>query len=73
MIDPHRAAPPEHVLSVTVIGRSLPTADAYATAAFAMGADAAAWCATLEDHDSMVITDEPRVVMTAGFERHRVR
>jgi thiamine biosynthesis lipoprotein len=73
IVDLYRAAPPEHVLSVTVIGRSLPTADAYATAAFAMGGDAPAWCATLEDHDAMVITDEPRVIMTAGFERHRVR
>ncbi|HEY5198992.1 MAG TPA: FAD:protein FMN transferase [Solirubrobacteraceae bacterium] len=73
VIDPHRRAPPEHVLSVTVIGRSLPTADAYATAAFAMGAGAAAWCAGLEGYESMVITEDERVVTTAGFDRHRVR
>jgi FAD:protein FMN transferase len=73
VIDPHRGRPPEHVLSVTVIGRSLPSADAYATAAFAMGPDAAAWCAGLDGYDSMVITDDERVVTTAGFDRHRVQ
>jgi thiamine biosynthesis lipoprotein len=73
VLDPHTGRPPAGVLSVTITGSELATADAYATAAFAMGGDAPAWCATLEDHDAMVITDEPRVIMTAGFERHRVR
>ena len=37
-----RAAPPEGVLSVTITGPVLGTADAYATAAFAMGTERAA-------------------------------
>jgi FAD:protein FMN transferase len=73
VVDPHTGVPPDHVLSVTVIGPSLATADAYATAAFAMGRDAAGWCAGLDGYDAMVITDEPRVLTTAGFERHRLR
>jgi thiamine biosynthesis lipoprotein len=73
IVDPHRGSPPEHVLSVTVIGPSLPSADVYATAAFAMGRDAAAWCATLSGYDAMVITDDLRVLSTGGFERHRMR
>ncbi len=73
VIDPHRGSPPEHILSVTIIGPSLPTADAYATAAFAMGRGAADWCQRLAGHEAMVITDEPQVITTAGFERHRVR
>ncbi len=39
VLDPHTGAPPEGVLSVTVTGPVLGTADAYATAAFAMGTD----------------------------------
>ena len=35
--DPHMGRAPDGVLSVTVVGRDLATADAYATAAYAMG------------------------------------
>src|SRR2546430_1750405 len=35
--EPHSATTPGALASVTVIGRELATADAYATAAFAMG------------------------------------
>ena len=38
IVDPHTGRPPRGVLSVTVLGPELATADAYATAAFAMGA-----------------------------------
>jgi thiamine biosynthesis lipoprotein len=72
IVDPHRRLPPEGVLSVTVIGPSLAKADAYATAAFAMGPRAAEWCSTLAGYDAMVVTDESRVLTTAGFDRHRV-
>jgi thiamine biosynthesis lipoprotein len=73
IIDPHRGLPPEGVLSVTMVGPSLATADAYATAAFAMGRGAAAWCATRAGYDAMVITDDQRVLTTTGFARHRVQ
>ena len=38
VLDPHTRRPPDGVLSVTITGPELATADAYATAAFAMGA-----------------------------------
>jgi FAD:protein FMN transferase len=70
--DPHTGRAPEGLLSVTVVGPDLATADAYATAAFAMGADGPAWTATLAGYDAMCITADRRVLSTPGFARHRV-
>jgi len=39
--NPHTGRPPAGVLSVTIVGPELATADAYATAAFAMGPEEA--------------------------------
>ena len=72
IIDPHTGRPPSGLLSVTVVGPDLATADAYATAAFAMGADGPAWTATLVGYDALCITSDRRVLMTPGFARHRV-
>jgi thiamine biosynthesis lipoprotein len=71
ILDPHTGAPPEGLLSVTIVGADLATADAYATAAFAMGAAGAAWTATLEGYDALCITSDHRVLSTPGFARHR--
>jgi thiamine biosynthesis lipoprotein len=70
IINPHSNAPPEGLLSVTVIGPDLATADAYATAAFAMGHHAGGWCTRQVDYDFMLITDDETVLSTAGFTRH---
>ena len=59
-------------VSVTVVGPDLATADAYATTAFAMGADGPAWTASLAGYDAMCITSDHRVLSTPGFARHRV-
>jgi FAD:protein FMN transferase len=72
ILDPHTGRPATGLRSVTVVGPDLGTADAYATAAFAMGADGPAWTATLDGYDAMCITDERQVLSTAGFDRHRV-
>jgi thiamine biosynthesis lipoprotein len=72
IVDPHTGARPAGLLSVTVVGPDLATADAAATAAFAMGADGPAWTTTLAGYDAMCITSEHRVVSTPGFARHRV-
>ena len=72
VIDPHSGRPPEGLLSVTVVGPDLATADAYATAAFAMGADGPAWAATLTGYDAMCVTRDHQVLSTPGFARHRV-
>jgi thiamine biosynthesis lipoprotein len=72
IIDPHTGRPPAGLLSVTIVGPDLGTADAYATAAFAMGVAGPAWTTTLSGYDAMCITDDHRVLSTPGFARHRV-
>jgi thiamine biosynthesis lipoprotein len=72
IVDPHTGRPPTGLLSVTIVGPDLALADAYATAAFAMGADGPAWTTTLAGYDAMCITSDHRVLSTPGFARHRV-
>ncbi|HKC29888.1 MAG TPA: FAD:protein FMN transferase, partial [Jatrophihabitans sp.] len=43
IVDPHTGATPSAFTSITVVGARLAELDAYATAAFAMGADALPW------------------------------
>jgi thiamine biosynthesis lipoprotein len=69
--DPHTGTSPDELLSVTVVGPSLAKADAYATAAFAMGRASLAWIATLSDYAACVITAERRLVWTEGFARFK--
>jgi thiamine biosynthesis lipoprotein len=45
IVDPHTGRPARDLLSVTVTGPELPTADAYATALFASGSAEADWLA----------------------------
>jgi thiamine biosynthesis lipoprotein len=71
ILDPHTGGPPSGLLSVTLVGPDLATADAYATAAFAMGEDGPAWAASLTGYDAMCITADHRVLLTPGFARHR--
>jgi thiamine biosynthesis lipoprotein len=68
VFDPHTHRPPEGILSVTITGPELATADAYATAAFAMGAERAThWTARLRGHEAMTILADGRVLSTPGF------
>jgi thiamine biosynthesis lipoprotein len=67
VIDPRSGRPPAGVLSVTVAGPDLGIADAYATAAFAMGRDGPAWTASLGDYHAMTILAEGRVLSTPGM------
>jgi thiamine biosynthesis lipoprotein len=69
VVDPHTGAPPRGVLSVTVVGPDLATADAYATAAFAMGAAGPDWTRGLGPYEAMTITDDGRVLSTQSFPR----
>jgi thiamine biosynthesis lipoprotein len=70
--DPHTRRAPTGVLSVTVVGPSLAEADAFATAAYAMGRAALAWIATLPGYAGCLITAERRLVWTPEFERYKV-
>lgn len=71
--DPHTGEPPHGLLSVTVCGPDLGTADALSTAVFAMGragADwtgSADWSESLKDYQAMIIVDEDLVLSTPGF------
>lgn len=70
IVDPRTGRPARGVLSVTIVGPDLGTADAYATAAFAMGARGPAWTARLEGYGAMTILPGDRVLSTARFLRH---
>jgi thiamine biosynthesis lipoprotein len=67
VLDPHTGRPPAGVLSVTIVGPELATADAYATAAFAMGEAGPEWTATLGLYEAMTILADGRVLLTHGF------
>jgi FAD:protein FMN transferase len=68
VVDPHTGRPPEGILSVTVTGPDLATADAYATAAFAMGAVLAQhWTARLRGYEALTILADGRVLSTPRF------
>ena len=69
VLDPHTGRPPAGVLSVTITGPDLATADAYATAAFAMGAAGPAWTARLQGYEALTILADHRVLSTPGFPR----
>ena len=71
--DPFTGHAPTAVLSVTIVGPSLTYADAYATAAFAMGPTGLAWVAGLPGYEGCSITADPdgsngRLAWTPGFE-----
>jgi len=69
VLDPHTRQPPAGLLSVTIVGPDLATADAYATAAFAMGERAPYWTAQLHGYEAMTILADHTVLATAGFPR----
>jgi thiamine biosynthesis lipoprotein len=58
VINPRTGAPADQMQSVTVIGRDLGPADAYATAAVAMDRAGLAWLAGLKDYEcAVMLTD----------------
>ena len=69
VLDPHTRRPAAGALSVTVLGPRLGIADAYATAAFAMGEAGPAWTAGLRPYEAMTILPRRRVLATRGFPR----
>lgn len=65
--DPHTGSPPSGLLSATVTGPDLATADAYATAAFAMGEGAVSWITRIYGYEAMLITAGRQVLSTNRF------
>ena len=69
VLDPVGGGPARGALSVTVIGRSLGSVDAYATAAFAMGRRGPEWTARLRGCEAMTVLDDGEVLSTQGWLR----
>jgi thiamine biosynthesis lipoprotein len=67
LLDPRTGATVTGVLSVTVVGPDLGTADAYSTAAFALGSDGPRWTLGLEGYEALTILADERVLSTPGF------
>ena len=67
VIDPFTGTPARGLRSVTVTGPDLGDADAYATAAVAMGVAGIDWLATLTGYSSAVVTDDGRFFTSPGF------
>ncbi len=67
IVDPHTGRPAAGVLSVSVVGPDLGLADAYATAAFAMGPAGPEWTATLGEYGAMTIMADETVLFTSAF------
>ena len=69
VVNPRTSRPADALASVTVVGPDLTFADAYATAALAMGLDAPEWLSTLPEHEAYVIDAGGHVWWTGGFPR----
>ena len=67
VLDPHSRQPPRGALSVTIVGPVLATADAYATAAFAMGEAGPDWTLGLDGYEAMTILAGPSRAHDAGI------
>ena len=67
IVDATTGATAQTAVSVTVVGPDLGLADAYSTAAFALGADGPAWVAGISGYESFTIWTEGGVTATGGF------
>jgi thiamine biosynthesis lipoprotein len=73
VLDPRTGLPATGLASVTVVGPDLAIADAYATAAVALGPGVGMhWLTTRVGYEGMAITDDRAVLLTPGFDRYRV-
>jgi thiamine biosynthesis lipoprotein len=67
VIDPHTGEKPAALRSVTVVGRNLAIADAYATAAIAMGPRALTWLAQLDGYEAGLVTQDRACYRSDGL------
>ncbi|WP_442877550.1 FAD:protein FMN transferase [Dactylosporangium sp. AC04546] len=67
VLNPFTGAPATALRSVTVVGPELGTADAYATAALAMGTRGLDWLANLPGHECAVVTEEGQAMRSANL------
>ncbi|MFI0819351.1 FAD:protein FMN transferase [Streptomyces sp. NPDC021098] len=67
ILDPHAGEPADALASLTLTGHGLTLTDAYATAAFAMGAGARTWAGALDGYEALGITATGETWHTPGF------
>jgi thiamine biosynthesis lipoprotein len=67
IVNPRTGRPATALSSVTVAGPNLTWADAYATAAFAMGEQAFGWLCSLDQYESLIIAADGTRRHTPGF------
>jgi thiamine biosynthesis lipoprotein len=70
--NPLTGQPPTGYASATVTGPSLTYADAYATAAFAMGRPATDWVRAVDGYDAMLVTGDGAMSASPGWHGHVV-
>jgi thiamine biosynthesis lipoprotein len=64
ILDPFTGAAADQVLSATVVGADIVDADAYATAAVAMGPAAIGWLQTVAGYDALLVTAAGQTLTT---------
>jgi FAD:protein FMN transferase len=67
ILDPHTRRPPAGLLSVTITGDDLGTADALATATFAMGEEGPAFATAIQPYEAYLILADGTSLATSGF------
>lgn len=67
VVNPHSGRPAGELASVTVVGPDLTWADAYATAALAMGGQAHEWLCALDGYEGIVICADGALRPTPGL------
>ncbi len=67
VLDPFSGRPAATLRSVTVTGPDLGAADAYATAAVAMGRPGLDWLASLSGYEAAVVTEDAQAFRSDGF------
>jgi thiamine biosynthesis lipoprotein len=73
VLDPFTGRPAAGLVSATVVGPDLTIADAFATAALAMGIRAPDWLITLNGYEAQVITPKGTGWSTPGFRHLQAR
>jgi thiamine biosynthesis lipoprotein len=70
IVNPRTGLPATELASVTVVGPRISTADAYATAAFAMGGAAREWAESLDGYEVFAVAPDGATWQTSGFAAH---
>jgi thiamine biosynthesis lipoprotein len=69
IVDPSTGRAARGYASATVAGPALTYADAYATAAFVMGAQALRWAGTVPDYETLLVAEDGAISASEGWHR----